>query len=149
MYMRNGQVFTITTRPAHQRRVGLAQARLFGRRGRSRFGTALSGFQAAGTPLPRTSAASQAQAARTRRKDCLYGQAAGEFDNPPETLGRVYWEVSERLGDASTGSLSEKREAWLRSVRKDASSYATILIGYSVRRFCRFTGCWRRKEFRR
>ena len=134
MYMTNGQISTVPSGAAHQYRIGLAQGRFFQRRGGDGLGATVSGFQKTGIPLRRTSAANPGQASRTRGEDCLYRQAAGEFSHPPEATRWIYGQVSERSGDASSGSLSEKREAWLRSVPKDASSFATILIDYS--KFC-------------
>ncbi len=142
--MTNAQVFTSTTRGAYQHGLRLVGERLCQRRGAGRLDTALPDFHKAGTSLHRTSAANQAQATHTRTKGCLYRQAAGEFGHPPETTGRIDREVTERFSQPSTGSLSAQREAWLRSVRKGASSFATIMIGYSARRFCRFTACWYR-----
>ena len=135
------------TGPAHQRDFGPIKDLLFQRRGDCDLETALSSFQEAGLPIHSGGTKDNTQVADPRTEGSLHRQTPVELDGSLATAGQLYGNLSECFGNTGSGSLSEKKGAWLSGVVRDESSCFTAWIGYPAASCRRSIGSWLQRRF--
>jgi len=133
--------------PAHQRDFGSVEDLLFQRRGDCGVEAPLSSFQEAGLPIHSGGTTDNTHVADSRTEGRLYRQTPVELDGSLATAGQLYGNLSECFGNTGSGSLSEKKGAWLSGVVPDESSCFTALIGYPAASCRRSIGFWFQRRF--
>lgn len=135
------------TGPAHQRDFGSIKDLLFQRQGDCDLEAALSSVPEASLPIPARGTKDNRQAADSRTEGSLHRETPVELDFSLATTGQHYGSLSECSGNTGSGSLSEKKGAWLSGVVRDGSSCFTALIGYPAASYRRSIGFWFQRRF--
>ena len=133
--------------PAHQRDFGSVEDLLLQRRGDCGLEAALSSFQEASLPIHSGGTKDNTQVADSRTEGSFCRQTPVELDGSLATVGHLYGNLSECFGNTGSGSLSEKKGAWLSDVVRDESSYFTALIDYPTASCRRSIGFWFQRRF--
>jgi len=121
----------------YQRHVGCSKGICEDRRRGGLVDAALSDFPKANVPIHPGGAKDQSEVADSRGQASVYRQAAHKFSSAVAADGWLHGGISKFPDDASSGSISEKGQAWLTELVRYKSGCSTVLIDYRHRRFRR------------
>ena len=128
--MTDGEVFGCQSRATHQWGIAVIKEALYPRRSCCGAGEAPPYFAKTGASVCGGGIEKERGLADSGAQDSVHGETTRQLGAPLERVGEIDGGIFERHGNASSGGISKKREAWLRGRAESRSSYFTTRIDW-------------------